>query len=907
MKNEKSMRIQFLKWFFAVMFILGAAYLFLGQLFLPDEMADTFAACKVLDTEWMLIKEDGTKEAFEIPGKYDAGHNELVSIETILPDEFVYGDYLCFWSLRQDVKIYIDGVLRREYSTRDTRLFGKTSSAAYIFVEIRPEDAGKTLLVETQTDSNYSGVFRNVYIGDRLGIWEYTFQKYGTEIVVAFLMIIFSVIGIVSGMLLRFVYRKSSSLEFLSWGVLLAAMWLLGNSVFRQIFFRNLSVISDITFFCIMLMPFPFIFYINIVQKGRYQKQYAVVGLLAAVNLVGCSILQIINVKDFTETIVLTELVCVFVILFMAGTIVRDCVTGEVNEYRLAAIGLLGVFLSAVGQISLYALQLNVPFSGIFIALGLIFLMTATAISAVREVMRTEQEKNRAIYANESKAQFLANMSHEIRTPINAVLGMDEIILRECEQENIREYALDIQSAGRNLLSLINDILDFSKIDSGKMELVSAKYDLASLINDCYSMISMRAKEKNLKLILENTSSLPKYLCGDEVRIRQIIINLLTNAVKYTKEGTVTLSVDGVYSEEKFQLRIIVKDTGIGIREEDQGKLFDSFQRVDEKRNRSIEGTGLGLAITKKFTDLMGGKISVSSTYGKGSEFKVEIPQKIVSEEMIENISGRYREEKRSEKREKLIAPDGRILVVDDVEMNLKVICGLLEKTRLQIDTASSGKECLAMLQQKTYHIIFLDHMMPEMDGVETFHQMKQLPDNKNKETPVVMLTANAIMGAKEEYLLEGFSDYLSKPVRIEQLEHMVKKYLPQELVLREEREKTDNPLAAVDFLDKKTGMMYCANSEELYVMVLEKYLADQKADILSEMYEKEEWEKYRIQIHAVKSMSLSIGAGDLSEEARRLEMAAKEHDVVYIKENHEKFMVAYVSLLEKLQEIFSL
>jgi len=409
-------------------------------------------------------------------------------------------------------------------------------------------------------------------------------------------------------------------------------------------------------------------------------------------------------------------------------------------------------------------------------------------IFVVADMTHEDELMNDVIAADRAKSEFLANMSHEIRTPINAVLGMNELILRESTEKPVLNYARDIESAGNSLLSIINDILDFSKIESGKMELVQTEYSIQSFVNDCYNMISMRAKAKNLSIIIQNNEKLPSKLYGDEIRVRQVLLNLLTNAVKYTKEGSVTLDIDyKLFDSNDILLKFAVTDTGVGIPHESISNLFISFSRIDEKKNRTIEGTGLGLKITKELVELMGGSISVDSIYGKGSTFTVEIPQKIVSNIPVGDLSKNFGQIEKgvSKYKQSFIAPDAKVLVVDDVLMNVKVFKGLLKNVQIKIDTALSGAECLSMIQNTRYDIIFMDHMMPEMDGIETLHRIKQFKNCLNAETPVVVLTANAIVGVEDEYLKEGFNDYLSKPVKTKELEEMVKKYLPENLIVK--------------------------------------------------------------------------------------------------------------------------
>lgn len=541
------------------------------------------------------------------------------------------------------------------------------------------------------------------------------------------------------------------------------------------------------------------------------------------------------------------------------------------------------------------------------------------------------KEKNmleEVVRANEAKSQFLANMSHEIRTPINGILGMDSVLLKECHDENLREYAKNIQSAGQSLLSIINDILDISKIESGKMEILTIRYQLFSVLNDCYNLTKIKLQNKPVSFIMQINEKLPSWLYGDEVRIRQIINNFLSNAVKYTKEGNITFELDfEEKTDEQILLVITVRDTGIGIKEEDLGKLFESFTRIEEKRNRNIEGTGLGLNLTKNLVNLMGGEVFAESTYGKGSCFTAKIPQKIADAKPMGDFGKRYQQYLSTSDDDKLsfLAPDAKILVVDDVTMNLKVVEGLLKATKIQIDTAVSGSECLECVKTTPYQMIFLDHMMPEMDGLETLEHMKNLADNPNAQTPVIMLTANAIVGAKEEYIEAGFTDYLTKPIRETELLEMILKYLPEELVCEnggqgieksQDAQDMEQPeaggegaeplqrLEQLEGLDVKTGLIYCMNEEDFYIEMLQEFLQADKASQLKHFLAEEDWDNYRTTVHALKSTSLTIGAAHLSGEAKALETAAKEGNMDYIRSHHDGVMDEYKELTDHLKEI---
>lgn len=407
--------------------------------------------------------------------------------------------------------------------------------------------------------------------------------------------------------------------------------------------------------------------------------------------------------------------------------------------------------------------------------------------------LELEDAKKRAEYASEAKSNFLANMSHEIRTPINAIMGMNEMILRESKDDQIRSYSDDIRGASQILLSIINDILDFSKIEAGKMDIVDVEYEMASVLNDVTTMIGIKAEQKGLKLEVDVAPDIPSQMVGDPIRIQQIMLNLLNNAVKYTESGNVFFRVSVVSLQNGMvTLSIQVEDTGIGIREEDQALLFQSFQRLDLKQNRAVEGTGLGLAITSKLVNFMHGEINVKSRYGKGSTFTVTLPQVVVDASPLGNFNTRYQESKKKDISDSpFIAPKAKVLVVDDNAMNLRVASFLMKHLQVQVTTCTSGKECLELMKHDHFDVIYLDHMMPGMDGVETLKLSKVLLDNKCKDTPVIALTANAIVGAKDMYIQAGFDDYLSKPVKMEALELSLRTYLPKDLQEFEAAPKT--------------------------------------------------------------------------------------------------------------------
>lgn len=401
--------------------------------------------------------------------------------------------------------------------------------------------------------------------------------------------------------------------------------------------------------------------------------------------------------------------------------------------------------------------------------------------------------KDDAEKANRAKSVFLTNMSHEIRTPLNAIMGMDELILRESKSEEIRGYAGDIREAGKTLLSIINDVLDMSRIESGKLEIVNVNYEMNSLLYNVYTMISMRAESKSLIFMMEADETIPNLLYGDEVRLKQCMINILGNAVKYTKDGAIRFHVTWEeLSDDDILIHVSVSDTGIGIREEDLEKIFNSFERVDYQKNRSVEGTGLGLNITKQLIEMMGGALKVESEYGAGSTFSFTIPQKRRGQTAIGKIELSSLANARAHQSDfQFYAPDAKILVVDDNAVNISVVRGLLKKCGIKADKALSGPECLDKAYKNHYDIILMDHMMPGMDGIDTYRRLREMKDCQCKDTPCIALTANALSGSRQQYLDAGFADYLSKPINIDELYRILREYLPSEyLVPQNENEE---------------------------------------------------------------------------------------------------------------------
>ena len=529
-------------------------------------------------------------------------------------------------------------------------------------------------------------------------------------------------------------------------------------------------------------------------------------------------------------------------------------------------------------------------------------------------------EKQAADEASKAKSRFIADMSHEIRTPINAILGMNEMIMRESDNKEILGYSQNIKQSGHNLLTLINGILDFSKIEDGKMEIVPVRYSVSSQIGYYINSISDRAKAKKLKFNLNIDPNLPCELYGDDTRINQIVMNLLTNAVKYTEKGSVTLSVNGKErntENNEILLHVEVKDTGIGIKESDMARLFESFERLDVVRNRNIEGTGLGMTITRKLLELMGSELMVVSQYGIGSTFSFELWQKIENDKPL----GDYREaiervEPVEAYSESFHAKDASILVVDDTNMNILVVENLLKKTGIKVDTALNGPDSIDLADKKPYDVILMDQRMPGMDGTEAMKKIRALESKKNEKTPIICLTADVIRGAKDRYIEQGFDDYLTKPVDGLELEKMLIKYLPDEKVviskIKDAAENDEHRLdevfvAALESVgvDIESGKSYCGHDDLMYKAVLGDFALEQKTKTLNieESYEAKDWKNYSVYVHSLKSSSKTIGAKDLFELAAESEAAADNLDVAAIDKNHDKMIDMYEKIVKVIRD----
>lgn len=901
MEQKESKLSVVLKRIFKVMTVLILLYLLFGESFFPDGYGENNITAEPFAIAWERILPDGERQQVTLPADFGNPGDQPIVLSATLPKDLSDNLWIGYTANRQSVTVTIDGRMVASYQPEDKRFFGTLSANYVVMIPLCSDDSGKEIRMTLTGNSSLSGYVAEMSIGDRFALWGHYIWVHGRNLPVACVLLIFGLSCIIFSAVLFFTFKRSIALGYLGWGMILVAIWITFENKIRQLYMPNVSISSDVSYFAAMLMTFPFMCYVDQIQNRRYHKVYTTMETIVMTNFVCCTTLHITGLVELSNMLREIQVLigCSFALFVI--TFILDVCRGYIKEYLWVGIGFFILFLAAVDEI-VRIIGHTSGNGGLVVGTAVIFIMAI--VKTGQDLLQIEGEKQKAILERDAKVKFLANMSHEIRTPINAIIGMNEMVLRENKDPNLEGYISDIESAGKMLLSLVNDILDLSKIEADKMTLVSQPYELSSMLNDVIQGIRPRMEKKHLEFLVRIDESLPSMYLGDEVRIKQVINNLLTNAVKYTDRGSVTLEVGGYLLDEKhMMLCVTVSDTGQGIKKENLAVLFDSFTRLEQEKNASIEGTGLGLHITQLIVRQMNGTIAVESEYGKGSVFTVKYPQVIEKETPVGNIAMHHGEH-RTVRQEQFHAPDAVVLIVDDNEMNLHVATSLLKWTRIRTETAQSGAIALEMCRKKKYDVIFMDHMMPQMDGVEALQQLRSDPEGKNQTTTVIVLTANAISGMKEWYFSQGFDDYLSKPIDIRCLERMLVKYLPKEKILpvetlreqenphpakdrqpdirSEEETEASQQAAAGQVMPSADTQKYARlllghkEQTQLERQYLQQFAECENAENFAKMIRSEEWKQFRLYLHRMKCIAFGLADDALLTAARAAEEASR-------------------------------
>ena len=878
---------------------------------------------------WTVMDPDGSVHTEGETYKIDGPSEDTYEMVSVLPDDIIDKSWI-FFSTSRNFEVYVDGELREDFdSHRDFSIPGGIVKRFYAIIPADTSDSGKEIRLVTHGTSRLGVVYHEVYVSGGMGLVSFMISNFGLSLIFSEILLIFSFVTTMAGIAMRILYKRKIDMLYGALGVFVISAWMVSDSLLWPFVYRFYHIDGIFNYLMCLLMPFSLALYLNGLQHGRYEKIMSGLIVLSVINAIIWPGLHFTGILPFPYALLYINIILGIQVVIVLGVLFVDIARRLAREYLYTAVGFVGFLICCFVELLFLNLVVTKQDANPMMV-GLAFLLTLSVVQQIHDLKNMREEGQKAMEISEAKTRFLASMSHEIRTPINAILGMNEMIIRENRDPVIGDYARSVKSSGRMLLMLVNDVLDFSKIEAGKMEIAHAGYRLSALLRDIYPMLRERSDEKNLFFNVSILNQVPNGQISDEFRIRQILINLINNAIKYTDKGSVTLEIGGEYtSPECFNLRFVVKDTGRGIKEEDRETLFDAFARADMSRNRSIEGTGLGLSIVKSIVDSMEGTIDVDSTYGKGSAFTVTIPVVVCDRSILKAdfLSDTESAEGSSDACD-FIAPGAKILAVDDNISNLRIVTLLLKRAQIVPDTCDGGLRALEMCREKKYDLILLDHMMPDPDGMETLKAIRSDSGSLNSDTTVIVLTANAVAGSRKMYLDAGFADYLTKPIDADLLEEMVRKYIPAHKLLmpgddvrsgagsvpeddrpdeadnEEELSDIEEKLSKIEGLDFDAAMQYAGDNEEILARVVEsisegsgKMIASLRADLSDEDYD-----AYRRDAHSVKGLMATIGLGGLSERARKHEFAARDGDIEFIKKDCDGFIEEYRTVCEKIR-----
>lgn len=904
----------------AVSFLLAVAYMIY---YIVCGVAPLFPVDRVTEiNEWTYVDQITGPRTVTTPTRVDKKDRDVFIFRATLPESIPDGAVIAFL-LRSDFMLEIGDRIAREWNKNEAPIVGGPAKNSYFVIPLLEEDSGQTISL-TIRDSGYGGSMYSPVLGNKYDVIRYLEVDNGIVLfVIALSLLISSFVIVLIGLIFRFLYKFEIKLTKMAIGVFIASLWMVTDSFVFQFILRTQFIDGFMSYMCTLCMTLPFIGYLDAVQDYRYEKIYIAVSTFETFNLILFATLHFSEALNFSRGLKYLDTNIGVGIIICLGVTIYDVVKGNAGKYKLVAYGFLIFMVLSIADILFINLAL-VRVEGVAILFGLFILFAFAIGQQLTEIRQMQVDRDRANEEGAMKTRFLTSMSHEIRTPINSILGMNEMIIKESRDPAIIEYAGIINDSGNLLLSLINDILDVSRIDNEMEEIVCSNYDPEKLFESATEMLVTLARKKGLEVKTGKPQNLPEMLYGDEKRILQIVVNLITNAVKYTDNGTVTFTGDCFDTQDGYELCFYVSDTGIGIRREDIDNIFDPFHRLELNKNQSIQGTGLGLSIVKNLTEMMGGSVNVESTYGKGSTFSVRIPQR----PQVKKGSTKYNpgifseEDKLDDIDPNYIAPEARILEVDDNISNQVVVRQFLKETGAILDVASDGNEALRLCGINKYDVILMDHMMPDPDGIETMHMIRTMEGSLNASTPEIILTANAIMGSRARYEAEGFDNYLSKPVESQRLLKMVRKYLPEDKVMYKPRKRTyakvPQPLPAADTkrdrinnaakekgpIDFEVFLARVDNNKETVKIILEEVVKESevKIPLIRQLFADGDIKRYAIEAHGVKGSMAGIAAESLSEHAKRHEFAAKGGDGDYIESDIDDFIREYESVIEYIK-----
>lgn len=923
MMREAKISFELILCYLVLLFV--AIKLFSGNILHTNEYVKKELSYSVLSEGWVQVLENGERVPVEVPGKANKTGRKQFTIERTLPRTLNEHSWLSIRSTRQSMYIYIDGELRKAYY-RNFEEYGRTTVPSfYLFVQLSKEDIGKTIKIVGASDNEiYTYTINEVVIGNQMGIWYYYATKDYSGFVLPVIVMIIAV-ATLGVLLIVGIYNKSARrFVFLGVGVLLYSSWEVFVSHLRQLIFYNVSIASDAGYMLFSLIPIPFLYSLDNLQNKRYHKSNLLFALFVAA---GCFFTTWFNdegILPFAFSMPYLVAVSVISTIYMVATIIIDVYKKRITENHITFSGYIGFALSSIIAGILYAINPDSPATPI-VNLGMILIMICGVIDMILTYVVDRRDRVVAEEVSSAKSQFIASMSHEIRTPVNSILGMDELILRESQEDAITSYAKKIRDYGKSLLRLINEILDYSRLESGKVNIIEETYDAEIAITSLYRIFEPIAEKKGLMLELKEHGIKERLLVGDNEKICKMIGEILNNAITYTEKGKVTL---GAYIEnfgqtddtghELVMFSIVITDTGVGISPADLEKLFDPFENTGEKDGQS----GMTLVVINRLLEILGSKLNVRSRLGKGSEFSFDIIQKLANEKEIASWKTKPVEPDLSILNEKgrFYSDKLKVLCVDDNTMNLSVIDGLLKRTGAIITNSSSGQEAIEISQKEDFDIIFMDHRMPGMSGEKAMKVIRKHYVKVHKKVVIIALTANEYEGAKREYQKMGFDNYLSKPVKTFELERTLWTYfedkameIPQEGEQEGEQEENDvykdlfKSIRQIKEINTDSGIKNCG-SKELFINAIKTFVetAEDNIDTLQKIIDDKDLHNGVIKVHALKSNARVIGIQELSQHAAYLEECGDQGKEEEFFEKVPKLLDEYKDAFSKLDALFA-